>query len=201
VKVFLAGAAGVVGLPLAALLRDFGHDVAGTTRSSAKAPLLHTLGVTPVVVDVFDVYALARAVETARPDLIIHQLSDLQSAPGTPGYPVAQEANRRLRIGGTRNLMQAAYQLRKRSAIWVSTRRSGYRNELLKSFEPFNPGWRGNSSASMAPTPANLVLRRAGSRAARRSSFCIAPAKVSRRIGSKLRRSTRPASCRYLQRK
>jgi nucleoside-diphosphate-sugar epimerase len=60
------------------------------------------------VVDVFDPAALARAVAAARPDIVIHQLTDLSSAPGTSGYPAAQEANRRLRIEGTRNLMQAA---------------------------------------------------------------------------------------------
>jgi nucleoside-diphosphate-sugar epimerase len=51
---------------------------------------------------------LAEAVATARPDVIVHQLTDLASAPGTPGYPAAQEANRRLRIEGTRNLVRAA---------------------------------------------------------------------------------------------
>jgi nucleoside-diphosphate-sugar epimerase len=107
-RVFLAGAAGVVGLRLAALLRDFGHDVTGTTRSPVKMPLLQAVGITPSLVDVFDAGALAQAVETARPDIIIHQLTDLSSAPGTPGYPAGQEANRRLRIEGTRNLMRAA---------------------------------------------------------------------------------------------
>jgi nucleoside-diphosphate-sugar epimerase len=107
-RIFLAGATGAVGLRLAALLRDFGHEVTGTTRSPVKVPLLQAVGITPSLVDVFDAGALARAVETAQPDLIIHQLTDLPSAPGTPGYPAAQEANRRLRIEGTRNLMQAA---------------------------------------------------------------------------------------------
>jgi nucleoside-diphosphate-sugar epimerase len=44
----------------------------------------------------------------ARPDVVVHQLTDLPNAPGTPGYPESQQANRRLRIEGTRNLMQAA---------------------------------------------------------------------------------------------
>jgi nucleoside-diphosphate-sugar epimerase len=70
--------------------------------------MLEALGVTPVVADVFDADALARAVAAARPDVIIHQLTDLPSAPGTPGYSAAQEANRRLRIEGTRNLTRAA---------------------------------------------------------------------------------------------
>jgi nucleoside-diphosphate-sugar epimerase len=107
-RVFLAGATGVIGQRLAALLRDAKHEVAGTTRTPAKILQLRALGVTPVVVDVFDADALARAMTAARPDVVIHQLTDLPSAPGTPGYPAAQEANSRLRIEGTRNLVQAA---------------------------------------------------------------------------------------------
>jgi nucleoside-diphosphate-sugar epimerase len=107
-RIFLAGATGVIGQRLAVLLRDAGHDVAGTTRSDAKASMLRALGVTPVVVDVFNPAALAQAVAAAQPEIVIHQLTDLSSGPGTPGYPAAQEANRRLRIEGTHNLMRAA---------------------------------------------------------------------------------------------
>ena len=116
-KVFLAGATGVIGRRLAGLLRAADHDVTGTTRTAAKADGLRAIGVTPVVVDVLDADAVTRAVATARPDIIIHQLTDLPSAPGTPGYPAAQEANRRLRIEGTANLMQAAKRAGVRRAI------------------------------------------------------------------------------------
>jgi nucleoside-diphosphate-sugar epimerase len=75
------------------------------------------VGVAPIVVDVFDSDALAQAIATARPDVVIHQLTDLPSAPGTPGYPAAQEANRRLRIEGTRNLVHAAKRAGVRRAI------------------------------------------------------------------------------------
>lgn len=107
-KVFLAGATGVIGRRLVRLLRAARIEVTGTTRLPAKGRALSTLGATPVVVDVFDAEALARAVEAAQPDVIVHQLTDLPSAPGTPGYPEAQERNSRLRIEGTRNLMAAA---------------------------------------------------------------------------------------------
>jgi nucleoside-diphosphate-sugar epimerase len=107
-RIFLAGATGVIGLRLAALLRDEGHEVVGTTRTPAKHAMLRALDIKPIVVDVFEPDAVAQAVAAARPDVIIHQLTDLLSAPGTPGYPAAQEANRRLRIEGTRNLMRAA---------------------------------------------------------------------------------------------
>jgi nucleoside-diphosphate-sugar epimerase len=107
-RVFLAGAAGVIGRRLAVLLRDAKHDVTGTTRGSAKVSRLQSLGITPAVVDAFDADAAAQAVASARPEVIIHQLTDLPSAPGTPGYAAGQEANRRLRIEGTHNLVRAA---------------------------------------------------------------------------------------------
>jgi nucleoside-diphosphate-sugar epimerase len=107
-RIFLAGASGAIGRRLAVLLRDAKHDVTGTTRAPVKIPMLEELGVAPIVVDVLDADALAQAVAAARPEIVIHQLTDLPSAPGTSGYPAALEANRRLRIEGTRNLMQAA---------------------------------------------------------------------------------------------
>jgi nucleoside-diphosphate-sugar epimerase len=116
-RIFLAGATGVIGRRLAPLLRGAGHEVTGTTRTAAKAAMLRELGVAPVVVDVLDARALAQAVAAARPEIVIHQLTDLPSAPGTAGYPAAQQANRRLRIEGTRNLMQAAKLAGSRRAI------------------------------------------------------------------------------------
>jgi nucleoside-diphosphate-sugar epimerase len=116
-RIFLAGASGVIGRRLAVLLRDAKHDVTGTTRAPAKIRMLKELGIAPIVVDVLDADALAQAVMAARPEIVIHQLTDLPSAPGTPGYAAAQQANRRLRIEGTRSLMQAAKTAGVRRAI------------------------------------------------------------------------------------
>lgn len=116
-RILLAGATGVIGRRLAAVLRDANYEVTGTTRTPAKTQMLRALGITPIVVDVLDADALAEAVATARPEIVIHQLTDLPSAPGTPGYPAAQQANRRLRIEGTRNLMQAAKRTGVRRAV------------------------------------------------------------------------------------
>lgn len=107
-RIFLAGAGGAIGRRLTPLLRAAGDVVVGTTRSADKADAVRALGAEPVVVDVFDAGALMRAVAAARPDVLIHQLTDLPSAPGTPGYAAAQERNARLRVEGTRNLMAAA---------------------------------------------------------------------------------------------
>jgi nucleoside-diphosphate-sugar epimerase len=107
-KIFLAGAGGAIGRRLTPLLRGAGHAVAGTTRSKDKAAAIADLGAEPVVVDVFDSEALARAVKAAAPDVLMHQLTDLPFAPGTPRYDEALERNSRLRVAGTRNLADAA---------------------------------------------------------------------------------------------
>lgn len=106
--IFLAGAGGVVGRSLTPLLVKAGHTVTGTTRSADKAGAIAALGATPVVVDVFDAAALADAVKTVAPEVVIHQLTDLVFAPGTPEYAEGLARNARLRIKGTRNLAAAA---------------------------------------------------------------------------------------------
>ena len=107
-RIFLAGAGGAIGRRLTPLLRAAGHEVTGTTRSADKADALRALGAEPVVVDVFDAAALARAVAAAAPDVVIHQLTDLAFAPGSPQYQEGLARNARLRIEGTRNLVAAA---------------------------------------------------------------------------------------------
>jgi len=108
VKIFLAGAGGAIGRRLVPLLCAAGHEVAGTTRSADKAAAVAALGAEPVVVDVFDAAALLRAVQIAEPQLVMHQLTDLAFAPGTPRFDEGLERNARLRIEGTRNLVSAA---------------------------------------------------------------------------------------------
>src|SRR5437667_12895925 len=61
-RVFVAGASGVIGLRLLPLLAERGHEVAGMTRTPAKAEALQRLGALPVVCDVFDRPALGEAV-------------------------------------------------------------------------------------------------------------------------------------------
>jgi nucleoside-diphosphate-sugar epimerase len=107
-KIFLAGAGGAIGRRLTPLLRGAGHTVVGTTRSKDKAEAIAALGAEPVVVDVFDAEVLARAVKAAAPQVLMHQLTDLPFAPGTPRYDEGLERNAALRVAGTRNLADAA---------------------------------------------------------------------------------------------
>jgi len=107
-RIFLAGAGGAIGRRLTPLLREAGHTVVGTTRRADKAPAIAALGAEPMVVDVFDAEALAAALRAAGAAAVIHQLTDLPFAPGTPRYEEGLERNARLRVEGTRNLVAAA---------------------------------------------------------------------------------------------
>jgi nucleoside-diphosphate-sugar epimerase len=108
VRIFLAGAGGAIGRRLTPLLISAGHTVTGTTRSAAKADDLKTSGVEPVVVDVFDKPALRDAVVRARPDVVIHQLTDLPQVNDPAHLADWLARNSLLRIEGTANLVAAS---------------------------------------------------------------------------------------------
>jgi putative NAD(P)-binding protein len=105
-RVFLAGATGAIGIRVLPLLVEAGHVVAGMTRSSQKIPQLRILGAEPVVCDVFDADALARAVTAFGPDAVMDQLTDLPDRLDELGLNASR--NDRIRTEGTRNLVAAA---------------------------------------------------------------------------------------------
>jgi nucleoside-diphosphate-sugar epimerase len=74
-RVFVAGATGAIGRQLVPRLVEAGHEVHGMTRSDAKQAMLAELGAVPVVADALDADQVADAVATAKPDVIVHQLT------------------------------------------------------------------------------------------------------------------------------
>jgi nucleoside-diphosphate-sugar epimerase len=102
-RVFVAGASGVIGVRLLPLLVAEGHKVAGMTRSPWKLELLRELGAEPVVCDAFDADALRAVVKAFQPEAVVNELTDLPDQPVT-----TNEANVRMRREGTRNLLAAA---------------------------------------------------------------------------------------------
>ncbi|HEX8753234.1 MAG TPA: NAD(P)H-binding protein [Solirubrobacterales bacterium] len=105
-RVFLAGASGVIGRRLVPLLVAEGHTVAGMTRSREKAEMLRELGAEPLVLDVYDAATLRDAAVAFEPDLVMHQLTDLPDQ--IERIPEMGAANSRIRTEGTRNLLAAA---------------------------------------------------------------------------------------------
>jgi len=105
-RIFLAGASGVIGIRLLPLLIGAGHEVAGLTRSAGKVDELKALGAEPILCDVYDAEALCVAVVKFRPDAVMHQLTDLPDAAASlQDFGIR---NDRMRSEGTRNLLAAA---------------------------------------------------------------------------------------------
>jgi uncharacterized protein YbjT (DUF2867 family) len=105
-RIFVAGASGVIGLRLLPMLIADGHVVAAMTRSPGKIERLARLGAEPVVCDVFDFTALATAVSTFAPELVMHQLTDLPD--DLTQLADHAERNDRIRTAGTHNLVAVA---------------------------------------------------------------------------------------------
>lgn len=106
VRIFLAGASGVIGIRLLPLLVSAGHVVAGMTRSPENVARLEALGAEPVLCDVYDAETLREAVVSFDPDAVMHQLTDLPD--DAAKLPELHERNDRMRLEGTRNLLAAA---------------------------------------------------------------------------------------------
>jgi nucleoside-diphosphate-sugar epimerase len=105
-RIFMAGATGVLGIRIVPLLVADRHTVAGMTRSPEKAATLRMLGAEPVVCDVFERRALEEAIVSFRPDVVFDELTDLPDDVSLVRAYAA--ANARMRREGSRNVLAAA---------------------------------------------------------------------------------------------
>jgi nucleoside-diphosphate-sugar epimerase len=107
-RILLAGATGVIGRPLLILLVRAGHDVVGITRSASGGLGIANAGAVSAVINVFDADALSKLAQAVRPEVVIHQLTDLPDEADPAKIAASLAANARVRIEGTRNLVAAA---------------------------------------------------------------------------------------------
>jgi nucleoside-diphosphate-sugar epimerase len=105
-NVFVAGGSGTIGIPLVQALLAAGHQVTALTRSASKRDNLRALGASVAVADALNREALIAAVEGAHPTHVVHQLTAIPKDGARRASDLA--ATNRLRIDGTRNLLDAA---------------------------------------------------------------------------------------------
>jgi nucleoside-diphosphate-sugar epimerase len=141
-KIFLAGATGVVGQALIPLLTSHGHSVVGTTRSASKVARLRELGAEPVLVDGLDRDGMRTAVAAARPDAILHQMTALSGDLDLRKFEQTFAPTNALRTRGTDILVEAAREngveriLAQSFAGWPAERTGG---PVKTEDDPFDP--------------------------------------------------------------
>ncbi|MFN2567669.1 MAG: NAD-dependent epimerase/dehydratase family protein [Gemmatimonadaceae bacterium] len=104
-RIFIAGATGVVGRRLVPQLIDAGHEVTAVVRAAGKRETVSRQGARPVHVDLFDAVALRAAV--AGQDAVINLATHIP--PSSRAFlPGAWRENDRIRRVASRNLVDAA---------------------------------------------------------------------------------------------
>jgi len=108
-RMFVAGAAGVVGRRLVPLLVAGGHQVTATTTDRTKLGMLEQLGAEAGVMDGLDAVSVGQAVENALPDAIIHEMTAIGGKKADIKHMDRWFAiTNRLRTEGTDHLLAAA---------------------------------------------------------------------------------------------
>src|SRR6266536_4841614 len=107
-KVFVAGATGVVGKRLVPLLVASGYEVVGMTRARDKEAWLRQVGAEPVVADGLDRAAVMQAVLRAEPEVVIHEMTGLTGVKSFKKFDDEFALTNRLRTEGLDYLLDAA---------------------------------------------------------------------------------------------
>jgi 2-alkyl-3-oxoalkanoate reductase len=107
-RVFVAGATGLIGNRVVRLLLEARHDVCSIARSEEKAEPLRKLGAGMMVTDVYDVELLRGAMAAAEPDVVVHQLTVFPDRVDARDAAAHFADNDRMRVDGTRAVVDAA---------------------------------------------------------------------------------------------
>ena len=153
-KVFVAGATGALGRVLVPQLVARGHEVVGMTRSESKQELLRGLGARPVLADALDPDAVAEAVASAEPEVIVHQLTALS------GKMSIRDARHPERFSGA--IMTNRLRTEATDHLLAAGRAVGARRFVAQSFGSFRLAGRGgpvqSEAESLDPDPRQAGL-------------------------------------------
>lgn len=107
-RIFIAGATGVIGRRLLPYLTRAGNEVTAITRSQDRVEQIRAGGAKPIVCDVFDRDKLKQVIIAAKPEVVIHQLTNLPDRIDPRHIKQALAQTNKLRSEGTQILMDAA---------------------------------------------------------------------------------------------
>jgi nucleoside-diphosphate-sugar epimerase len=137
-KVLVAGATGGLGRSLVPKLVAAGHEVTGMIRSESGAAGVRAQGADVVFADGLDAAAVKAAVDAARPEVVVHQMTALKGGIEFKKFDQSFALTNRLRIEGTDNLLSAS-------------QAAGVRRFVVQSYA----GWNMQQSGSATKTEAD----------------------------------------------
>jgi len=108
-RILVAGATGAIGRLLVPMLLVDGHEVGGTSRTAEGVKAIDALGAKGLQMDAFSADSVNAALHAFRPEVVVHQLTAL----GERDFA----ANSRLRIEGTRHLVDAGLEVGARKIV------------------------------------------------------------------------------------
>jgi 2-alkyl-3-oxoalkanoate reductase len=106
-RVFIAGATGAIGRRLVQRLVAKGHSVIGLTHSPERASFIDSLGAEPAIADGLDPTAIKQVVDAAKPQIIVHEMTELSGTSDLRKFDRAFAQSNQLRTKGTDNLLAA----------------------------------------------------------------------------------------------
>jgi nucleoside-diphosphate-sugar epimerase len=107
-RVFVAGGTGAIGRPLVSRLVEAGHSVTVFSRTEARVVSLGVPGVAAAVGDALDAPTLAAAVESATPEVLVNQLTNLAQTMNPIALARGLKQTARLRQEASATLVEAA---------------------------------------------------------------------------------------------
>lgn len=107
-KILVAGASGAIGQPLIDCLIHYGHEAYGITRSQERAQVIAASGGKPIILDVLQKDAVASAISSIKPDVIIDMLTSLPKTYTPESMSKAAELDAKVRSEGGQHLQSAA---------------------------------------------------------------------------------------------
>jgi nucleoside-diphosphate-sugar epimerase len=144
-KVLVAGATGGLGRSLVPQLVAAGHEVTGMIRSEFSAAGVRAFGADVVLADGLDADAVRAAVEQARPEVVVHQMTALKGGIDFKHFDQSFAKTNQLRTIGTDNLLAAA-------------QAAGVRRFVIQSYAGWNLQHGGSATKTEAdPLDANPV--------------------------------------------
>ncbi len=173
-RIFIAGATGVLGRNLIPKLLNHGHSVIGTSSTKARLRELQQLGADAVLMDGIDRDSVFAAVSSSTPDVVVNEMTAISKVRNYKNFDLEFTLTNRLRVEGTSHLLAASREVGVKKVVvqsfagWPFEQTEGAANSEEADFEPSVPVRMRNSQRAIqameqsvlsGKSPVGVVLR------------------------------------------